>query len=51
MNECGLDPGIDHMLAMEAFHNIKAEGGKVGTVYYLPKHWSLHCTSFVLLPK
>ncbi|XP_033646696.1 alpha-aminoadipic semialdehyde synthase, mitochondrial-like isoform X1 [Asterias rubens] len=29
MNECGLDPGIDHMLAMEAFHRIKEEGGKI----------------------
>ncbi|XP_038067093.1 alpha-aminoadipic semialdehyde synthase, mitochondrial-like isoform X1 [Patiria miniata] len=28
-NEIGLDPGIDHMLAMECFHNIKAEGGKI----------------------
>ncbi|XP_022109027.1 alpha-aminoadipic semialdehyde synthase, mitochondrial-like isoform X2 [Acanthaster planci] len=29
LNEIGLDPGIDHMLAMECFHNAKAEGGKV----------------------
>ncbi|XP_072038762.1 alpha-aminoadipic semialdehyde synthase, mitochondrial-like [Amphiura filiformis] len=29
VNEVGLDPGIDHMLAMESFSQIKEEGGKV----------------------
>ena len=29
MNEVGLDPGIDHMLAMECFDDVKAEGGVV----------------------
>ena len=29
MNEVGVDPGIDHMLAMECFDEIKAKGGKV----------------------
>lgn len=29
MNECGLDPGIDHMSAMEVIDGIKAKGGKV----------------------
>lgn len=29
MNEVGLDPGIDHMLAMECFDEIKNAGGKV----------------------
>ncbi len=29
MNECGLDPGIDHMSAMEIIDRIKADGGKV----------------------
>ncbi len=27
--ECGLDPGIDHMSAMEVIHRIKAEGGEM----------------------
>ena len=29
MNEAGLDPGIDHMLAMECIDGIHARGGKV----------------------
>lgn len=29
MNEVGVDPGIDHMLAMECFDEIKSSGGKV----------------------
>ncbi|CAI5448094.1 unnamed protein product [Caenorhabditis angaria] len=29
MNEAGLDPGIDHMLAMECFDQIKDHGGRV----------------------
>lgn len=29
MNECGLDPGIDHMSAMEVIDRVKAEGGKI----------------------
>lgn len=29
--EMGLDPGIDHMSAMELFHRIEAEGGQVHT--------------------
>jgi saccharopine dehydrogenase-like NADP-dependent oxidoreductase len=29
VNECGLDPGIDHMSAMEMIDEIHAEGGKV----------------------
>jgi saccharopine dehydrogenase (NADP+, L-glutamate forming) len=27
--ECGLDPGIDHMTAMEAMNNIRKKGGKL----------------------
>jgi len=27
--ECGLDPGIDHLLAMECFDQVKDNGGKV----------------------
>ena len=29
LSECGLDPGLDHMLAMECFENVKEQGGKV----------------------
>lgn len=29
MNEVGVDPGIDHLLAMEVFDEIKENGGKV----------------------
>ncbi|MBP6810147.1 MAG: saccharopine dehydrogenase NADP-binding domain-containing protein [Saprospiraceae bacterium] len=29
MNEIGLDPGIDHMSAMQRIHQIKAKGGKI----------------------
>jgi len=29
MNECGLDPGIDHMSAMEIIHDIQSKGGKI----------------------
>lgn len=29
VNEVGLDPGIDHLLAMEAFDEIHSHGGKV----------------------
>jgi len=29
MNEIGLDPGIDHMSAMQRIHKIKALGGKI----------------------
>jgi saccharopine dehydrogenase (NADP+, L-glutamate forming) len=29
LNECGLDPGIDHMSAMQVIDRIKQEGGKL----------------------
>lgn len=29
LNECGLDPGIDHMSAMEVIDRIKNQGGKI----------------------
>lgn len=29
LNECGLDPGIDHMSAMELIHRIQQKGGKI----------------------
>jgi saccharopine dehydrogenase (NADP+, L-glutamate forming) len=31
LNECGLDPGIDHMSAMEMIDEIRAEGGQIHT--------------------
>jgi len=33
MNELGLDPGIDHMSAMQRIHKIKDEGGKITAFY------------------
>lgn len=32
VNEVGVDPGIDHMLAMQCFDEVKVHGGKVYTV-------------------
>ena len=29
MNEVGLDPGIDHMLAMKCFDEVREHGGRV----------------------
>ncbi len=29
LNECGLDPGIDHASAMKIIHHIHAQGGKI----------------------
>ncbi|MCK4265656.1 MAG: saccharopine dehydrogenase NADP-binding domain-containing protein, partial [Thermoplasmata archaeon] len=29
LNECGLDPGIDHMSAMRVIHDVERRGGKV----------------------
>ncbi|XP_013412540.1 alpha-aminoadipic semialdehyde synthase, mitochondrial isoform X2 [Lingula anatina] len=31
VNEVGVDPGIDHMLAMECFDNVTEKGGKVAS--------------------
>lgn len=42
LNECGLDPGIDHMSAMKVIHEVKGKGGKVvsfrSTTGALPAH-------------
>ncbi|MEE8478544.1 MAG: saccharopine dehydrogenase C-terminal domain-containing protein, partial [Candidatus Neomarinimicrobiota bacterium] len=29
LNECGVDPGIDHMSAMRIIHDVKSKGGKI----------------------
>jgi len=29
LNECGLDPGIDHMSAMRVIHDVEEKGGKI----------------------
>ena len=29
MNECGVDPGVDHMSAMQMIHKIREEGGEL----------------------
>ncbi|MEO6884255.1 MAG: saccharopine dehydrogenase C-terminal domain-containing protein [Bacteroidia bacterium] len=31
LNECGLDPGIDHMSAMKVIHEIQNDGGKINS--------------------
>lgn len=33
LNECGLDPGIDHMSAMEIIRDIRAKGGELQAFY------------------
>jgi saccharopine dehydrogenase (NADP+, L-glutamate forming) len=33
LNECGLDPGIDHMSAMEIIRAIRSEGGELNSFY------------------
>jgi saccharopine dehydrogenase-like NADP-dependent oxidoreductase len=42
LNECGLDPGIDHMSAMRVIHDVEEKGGKVvsfrSTTGALPAH-------------
>jgi saccharopine dehydrogenase (NADP+, L-glutamate forming)/spermidine synthase len=44
LNECGLDPGIDHMSAMRVIHSINKRGGKIisfkSTTGALPSHES-----------
>ncbi|CAB3223756.1 unnamed protein product [Arctia plantaginis] len=31
LNEVGLDPGIDHLLALECIHNIQNQGGRINS--------------------
>jgi saccharopine dehydrogenase-like NADP-dependent oxidoreductase len=42
LNECGLDPGIDHMSAMRIIHDIESKNGKIisfrSTTGALPAH-------------
>jgi len=42
LNECGLDPGIDHMSAMRVIHDVEKKGGKIisfkSTTGALPSH-------------
>lgn len=42
LNECGLDPGIDHMSAMRVIHDVESKGGKIisfrSTTGALPAH-------------
>jgi saccharopine dehydrogenase (NADP+, L-glutamate forming) len=33
LNECGLDPGIDHMSAMKVIDSVRAKGGKMNAFY------------------
>lgn len=42
LNECGLDPGIDHMSAMRVIHDVETRGGRIlsfrSTTGALPSH-------------
>ena len=42
LNECGLDPGIDHMSAMRIIHDVETNGGRIisfrSTTGALPSH-------------
>ena len=42
LNECGLDPGIDHLSAMRVIHDVENKGGKIisfrSTTGALPSH-------------
>ena len=40
MQEVGLDPGIDHLLAMECIDAIKEDGGKVSSLDMLKSEFS-----------
>ena len=46
-NECGVDPGLDHMSACKIFDEVKAKGGKIITflscVTHLARSPSLPC--------
>jgi saccharopine dehydrogenase-like NADP-dependent oxidoreductase len=35
LNEIGLDPGIDHMSAMEMIHNVQKKGGKITSLLFM----------------
>ena len=39
VNEVGLDPGIDHLLAMECFDDAKAEGAVVSVIHSTLPPW------------
>jgi len=47
VNEVGVDPGIDHMLAMQCFDDVKIRGGKVMLIHH-SDHTS-HRTHFITL--
>ena len=49
LNEVGVDPGIDHMLAAQCFDEVKSKGGKVSLsdvyVVVLPINFCTGCCS------
>ncbi|UYV78985.1 AASS [Cordylochernes scorpioides] len=47
VNEVGLDPGIDHLLAMECFDNAKMNGGKVQTLLPRDHLFSFYITFYI----
>lgn len=42
VNEVGVDPGIDHMLAMQCFDEVRHAGGKVEFSFLLLSNLSNH---------
>ena len=46
MNEVGVDPGIDHMLAMQCFDEVKRAGGKVSNIFTFSTEGSFPCIKF-----
>ena len=50
VNEVGLDPGIDHFLALQCFDEIREHGGKVGGGFksLKPEHNSWHFQMYYL---
>ena len=40
MSEVGVDPGIDHLLAMECFDTVAQKGGKVSTPFVVVRPYA-----------
>ena len=51
VNEVGLDPGIDHMLAVQCFDEVREKGGKVRIIYVHTCACTCTCTCTCMYPK
>lgn len=49
LNEVGLDPGIDHMLATQCFDEVHSKGGKVTVSYQYPYHINIGIHSLCIV--